>query len=208
MLTLAIISQKGGAGKTTLAVHLATEAAKRGPVVVVDVDPQASAASWGDNRQGDSPAVVSCQPGRLEATLKAARENGAKFAIIDTAPHAESPALAAARAADFILIPTRPGVFDLRAINASVDIANLAKKPAAVVINAAPPRGSLAEEAGEVVTGNYGAELVPVTIGHRAIFGHAVTASQTAQELEPDSKAAEEIAALWAWVVKRAKGGK
>lgn len=203
MRTIALISQKGGAGKTSLAVHLAVAAARKGQVAVIDLDPQASAAGWGDNRQGDNPAVVSCPPARLAATLEAARKAGARFAVIDTAPHAEAPALAAARAADLILIPTRPGIFDLRAIGATVDIAKLAGKPAAVVINAAPPRGGQAKDAAEAVTEQYGAKVCPVVISQRAAFANALLQSQTAQEAEPDSKAAAEIARLWNWIEKQ-----
>ena len=200
MLILSIIAQKGGAGKTTLALHLAVEAGKHGQVAVIDLDPQASATGWGDARKAESPVVVSCPPGRLGRTLELAKENGAAFVIIDTAPHSEGSALAAARAADFILIPSRPGILDLRAIGASVDIAKLAQKPAAVVINAAPPRGSQATDAGEAAHESYGIEICPVTIGQRAVFGHSLTENKVAQEVEPEGKAAEEIAALWKWV--------
>src|SRR6516162_6805684 len=109
MKVLAILSQKGGAGKTTLALHLAVEAQRLGlTTAVIDLDPQASAASWGDGRQQESPVVVSAQASRLNQVLSAAKEADARLAIIDTAPHSESAALAAAREADLILIPCRP----------------------------------------------------------------------------------------------------
>jgi chromosome partitioning protein len=152
MLVVAVISRKGGVGKSTIAVHLAVEAAKAGPVAVVDLDVQASAAGWGDSRTAEQPAIVTCPPTRLVATLDAAKRAGALVAIIDTAPHAEAPALAAARASDLMLIVTRPGILDLRAIGQSTEIAQLAGKPAAVVINAAPAVGSQASEAAEAVS--------------------------------------------------------
>jgi hypothetical protein len=102
---------------------------------------------WGDSREAEQPAVIACPPARLAVTLEAAKRTGALVAIIDTAPHAEAPALAAARAADKVLIPTRPGTLDLRAIGATVEIVKLAGKQArsAIVMNHAPPTGGQGE---------------------------------------------------------------
>ena len=111
MKTISIISQKGGAGKTTIALNLATAAEEAGhSAVVIDLDPQASAKGWHDHRQKESPVVISAQASRISDVLVTAREHGADICIIDTAPHSETAALAAARAADLILIPCRPGI--------------------------------------------------------------------------------------------------
>jgi chromosome partitioning protein len=203
MMVVAVISRKGGVGKSTIAVHLAVEAAKAGPVAVVDLDVQASAAGWGDSRAAEQPAVVTCPPARLTATLEAAKRSGAQVAIIDTAPHAEAPALAAARASDLMLIVTRPGILDLRAIGQSAEIAQLAGKPAAVVINAAPAVGTQASEASEAIGDTYGVEVCPIVVGQRVAFARALVTGQTAGEIEPDGKAAAEVTALWQWVLQR-----
>ena len=101
MKIVAIISQKGGAGKTTLAVHLATAAASAGhTAAIIDLDPQATAASWGDRRATGAPEVISGQAARLPALVNAARENGADFLVLDTAPNADQVVSLAARAAD------------------------------------------------------------------------------------------------------------
>jgi chromosome partitioning protein len=205
MRIVAIVSQKGGAGKTTLAVHLAVAAELSGKsCVIVDLDPQASATSWKDMRSSETPSVVSAQAARLPHVLKAASEHGAALAIIDTAPQVEGSALAAARHADLVLIPCRPAVFDLKAIGITIDLAKLAKANTCVVLNAVPPRGDLWEQATAAVAA-YGVEVAPVTIGHRAAFMHALTSGQTAQEYEPDGKAAQEISALYVWTRKRVK---
>ncbi len=199
MKVITILSQKGGAGKTTLALHLAVAAEQNGrQTAVIDLDPQASAASWGDSRTADTPAIVSAQASRLGQILDAARSAGAALAIIDTAPHSESSALAAARAADLILIPCRPAILDLRAIGSTIDLAKLAGKPAVVVLNMVPPRGSLAEDAAQAVAG-YGVKVAPVHLGTRAAFQHSLTAGLTAQEYEPSGKAAEETTQLYLW---------
>jgi chromosome partitioning protein len=151
-------------------------------------------------RRIESPPVVSVQPSRLGQALKAAAEAGASVVVIDTAPHSESSALAAARIADVVLIPCRPALLDLRAVASSVDIIQLAHKAGAtaVVINACPPRGSLAEEAENALKA-YGLPISPVRIGNRTAFVRALVEGLTAQEWEPNGKAAEEIEALYRW---------
>jgi chromosome partitioning protein len=205
MLTIAVIAQKGGVGKTTLALHLGVEAAKAGPVAIIDIDPQSSAAQWADNRALQQPSVVACAPARLAIALQAARRKGAQVAFIDTAPAVESPALAAVRAADFCLIVSRPGILDLRSIGVNVEIAKLAGKPVATVINAAPAQGAQALTAAETVRKWYGVEVCPIIVHQRAMFGHALVQNKCAQEVEPASKAAAEVAALWEWLAQRAR---
>jgi chromosome partitioning protein len=92
MKTIAIISQKGGAGKTTAAVHLATAAALAGHrAAIIDLDPQGTAASWGDRRQADAPEVVSGQAARLGVLIEAAQGNGTDLLVLDTRPTPTRP---------------------------------------------------------------------------------------------------------------------
>lgn len=199
MKIISFLSQKGGAGKTTLAIHLAVSAELAGrTTVIIDLDPQASATSWKDSRQKDEPIVISAQASRLTAVIEVAKKGGAEFCIIDTAPHSESTSLSAARVADLILIPCRPAILDLRAIGSTIDLSRLAGKPASVILNSVPPRGSLAKEAVAAVAG-YDAQVAPIQIVQRAAFMHALTIGQTAQEYEPGGKAAEEAIQLYKW---------
>jgi len=202
MYTVAIISQKGGTGKTTLALNMAAASEAAGkPAVIIDLDPQASAKSWHDNRDKESPVVISAQAARIADVLKIAQEHGAEIVILDTAPHSENASLAAARAADIVLIPCRPGILDLRAIASSADICLLAKARAVAVLNSVPPRGTLPDEAEEAIR-SYGIEVCPVRITHRMAFVHSLTAGQTAVEFEPGGKAAKEIEAIYKWTLK------
>ena len=107
MKIIAIIGQKGGSGKTTTALGLAVEAARKGrAVAVIDLDPQATATNWSDRREmKDAPAVVSCQVVRLRQVLDAAKAQGVKVAIIDTAGKSTDAAIAAAKVADKVLMP-------------------------------------------------------------------------------------------------------
>ncbi|HYE51317.1 MAG TPA: AAA family ATPase [Azospirillaceae bacterium] len=201
---LSIISTKGGTGKTTIALNLAVsfrEAKKA--VVVLDLDPQATATAWSDARtEDDTLSVLSCQHGRLPAVLQAARDGGADLVIIDTAPHSEAAALAAAKAADLILMPLRPEIFDLRAMANTVEMIQVARKQPVAVLNAVPSRGPKVNEARSALE-EMQLETAPVTLGNRAAFGYAAIASQGVSEYEPDGTAAVEVRALRKWVGKR-----
>jgi chromosome partitioning protein len=200
MKIVAIISQKGGAGKTTLAVHLATAAAAAGhTAAVIDLDPQGTATSWGDRRTASAPEVISGQAVRIPALVNAARQNGADFLVLDTAPNADQTASLAARAADLVLIPCRPATFDLEAIETTLLLTKAAGKPAYVVLNAVPPRSAIGKEAADGLMGRE-TRVAPHQLTHRAAFTHGVIDGRTAQEFEPQGKAAEEIQALYIWL--------
>jgi len=202
MKTIAIISQKGGAGKTTVAIHLAVAAEKRGMnTAIFDLDPQASAASWSDKRSAPSPAVVSAQAARLPSLLEQASAQSADLVIIDSAPNADAASLAAARAADLILIPCRPSAFDLNAIGTTLNLAAVAGKLAFVLLNAVPPQGKVGEEARNALEAG-GVSVAEPMLHQLVAYSHAVNDGRSAQEFDPKSKAAAEIEALFGWVVK------
>ena len=203
MKTLAIISRKGGAGKTTIALHLAVAAEAQGlATAVFDLDPQASAALWSDHRGDPQPAVVPAQAPRLPSLLAQARGQDAELAILDTAPHADAIASEAATHADLILIPCRPSAFDLDAIGASIRLARSADKPAAVVINAAPVQGVETAEAIEAIK-NAGVDVCPIVLHQRKPYASRIHEGRTATEIEPKGKAAAEIQALLLWVCEK-----
>ena len=182
MYTVAILSQKGGTGKTTLTLHLAVASERAGqPAAVIDLDPQASAADWKDSRKAETPVVVPVPSTRLPQALDAARAGGAALTLIDTAPHATDVALAAAEAADLILIPCRAGILDLRAIGTTARAVKLAGKRAFVVLNAMPPRAPNVLADARAAVAVHGLEVAPFTIQQRAAYAHALTVGQTAQ---------------------------
>jgi chromosome partitioning protein len=201
MLTIALISQKGGVGKTTLAIHLATAFEVQGrQTLLVDLDPQTSAAEWKDARQAERPYVMAVPPSRLSKTLETAREHQAEVVVLDTAPHSEGTALDAARAADLILVPCQPSIMDLRAMRKTADLLNYLKKPTYAVLNEVAPQGSVADEAGRAITAQFGMPVCPIRLGQRVAFNRCLLTGQTAQEYEPEGKAAQEIEALLQWI--------
>ena len=203
MLTISVISQKGGAGKSTLAIHLAAEAAAQGMrSLLVDLDPQGNAAKWGDRRGELAPDVSAEHPAKLDAVLEAARTERYGIVVFDTAPHADQTALRAARASDLVLVPCRPATFDLEAIQATLDLCSLARKQSLVVLNAAPTRSKVVEEARQAVLG-HGGLVCGTVIRQRVAFQHCMIDGRTAGEFEPGGAAAKEMADLYADMLKQ-----
>ena len=206
MKIIAIVSQKGGSGKTTLSLHIAVAAQLSGlRTALFDLDPQGTAEAWAAWRKEEPPEVIGAKASTLPRTLEKAAAAGADLVIIDTPPLAQAEARAAAQAADLILIPCRPRPFDLHAIQTTASLALDFGKPAFVIFNAGPPRGTVAYlEAAEVAT-LIGFAVAPMHLTERAAFHVATRDGRSAQELEPEGKAAGEIAALWAWIGEQLK---
>jgi chromosome partitioning protein len=204
MRTVAVISQKGGAGKTTLALHIAVAAELAGySAVLIDMDPQGTAEAWSEWRKEAPPAVVPAKTATLGRTLERAGGHGAEFAVIDTPPLAEAEARVAAKAADLVLVPCRPNAFDLHSIRTTTDLTRFAAKPAFVIFNAGPVAAArLYAETTELVN-EIGMKVAPVRISERATVRHSTGSGQAAQETEPQGKAAAEVDALWRWICQQ-----
>ncbi len=201
MHTIALIAQKGGVGKTTIAIHLATAFAAEGrATLILDLDPQASATEWKDHRAAEFPAVLSIQPSRLSKVMDEAKSIATDVLILDTAPHSESTALEAARVADLILVPCQPTIMDLRAMSKTVDLLRLVRKPAYAVLNGVPHQGSVADEAAQMIVDSFDLPMAPTRFGDRVAYSRCMIAGQAAQEIEPGGKAASEVAQAREWI--------
>lgn len=204
MRTIAVVSQKGGAGKTTLALHIAVAAELAGySTVLLDMDPQGTAEAWADWRGEAPPVVIPAKTATLSRTIDKAISHGAEIIIIDTPPLAEAEARAAAKIADLVLVPCRPNAFDIHSIKTTTDLTRFAAKPAFAVFNAGPVAASrLYVETAELVAA-IGLNVSPFRLSERAAFRHATGSGQAAQEIEPKGKAAGEVDALWLWICKQ-----
>ena len=207
MNVLGLLSRKGGSGKTTLAIHLAALAQANGRrVLLVDLDPQRSSASWWRARTAETPQMEETTPAKLPDLLAAAKKAGVDLVVIDTRPSVEEDVVQVAALADFVLIPTRPAILDLRAILATVDIVK-GRQRAAIILNACQPSRTGLGEA--PTTGDarkalnaFGVPVAPATIVQRAAFAQTLVGGMTVSETEPSGKAAKEILALWRFVEK------
>lgn len=194
MKIIALIAQKGGAGKTTLALSLAVAAEQAGETTVIyDLDPQATACNWGDRRSTDTPVIVDVQPARLQKAIERAEKEEVDLIILDTPPRSEQASLAAAKAADLIIIPCRPQIYDLETLRNTQQLINYAgNQSTLVVLNAVPSRGTRHEQAKQAIQG-MGLTVASAQLGNRAAFGDAGALGLTALEYEPKGKAAQEI---------------
>ena len=203
MKTISLVSQKGGSGKTTLALHLAVASAAAGRnTAVIDLDPQASAANWSDRREAELPVVLSAHASRLPHEIARVRDIGGEMLYIDTAPHSDSAALEAARCADLVLVPCRPAILDLEAITNTLNFLRTTGTPVLVVLNAIAAIGQDTLQAEKALTAHQ-VETCPIRLGRRVAFARALVTGQTAQEFLPRSKAAREIAELHTFVLAR-----
>lgn len=200
MKILAFLSQKGGSGKTTLAVHTAVAAQEDGArVVVIDTDPQKSATIWRGAREAEAPIVATAAVSELDRVVAAARGDGMQLAIVDAAPHAAPEASRIARAANLVVIPCRPSAFDIAAAEATVRIISATGVNAAFVLSACPFRAPEIAET-RAALADYGLPIAPMAITDRRAFSRALVSGRAVTEFEADGKAAAEIRALWTWL--------
>jgi chromosome partitioning protein len=209
MKVLVLLAQKGGSGKSTAALNLAVAAAApRRPVVILDADPQGSAAVWRLQRAADTPLVIPVAAGALTLRLDACRAAGAGLVIVDTAPHALDAAHEAALAADLVLVPCRPSLLDIKALGPTVRIVRGTGRPGAIFLNAVPAKGGAVLEAARLALAGYELALAPIGWGQRAAFQNSIVLGQGVVEHEPKGKAAEEVRGLWRWVQRQLGRGR
>lgn len=195
-----VAQQKGGAGKTTLVIQLATAMKALGhEVALVDIDPQGSLTGWmrlREHRQQGAPVLRFSMIGgwRLGVELDRLRRE-AGVILVDTPPHTEIDAKAAIRAADLVLVPCQPSTLDIWASKATIDLAAKERRRAAMVLNRVPARGRSVEEARTAI-GELGVEALATELGNRQAFLNSVSQGLGVLESEPKSAAAEEVRAL------------
>jgi chromosome partitioning protein len=199
---LTVAQQKGGAGKSTLAIHLAVAWSKAGKkVAIVDIDPQASVSHWDERRGGNGnghghemPHVVKLSGWRTAGEVeRLGREHD--LVLIDSPPHAATEARIAVRAAKLVLVPMQPSLMDLWATQATLDMAKAERVAALIVLNRVPPRSRAAEEVASEVA-NIGVPLADARIGNRVALASALHRGKGISEYEASSTAAQEIEAL------------
>jgi chromosome partitioning protein len=203
MYIIAVVAEKGGVGKTTIALDLAVTAVQKGhSVAVLDIDPQATASKWTDRRNNERPWVVPTHAVRLTAAIEQAKAQGVDFIIIDTPPHSATDAAEAARQADVVVAPVEPHLFALETMSKLADLLKVAGGPRAfVVVNKAPIQGTEGSNAVDFIKAQ-GFTVCPVIIHSRAAHRHAGNVGKTAAEYDIESKAAQETLQLYTYTIR------
>lgn len=206
MNVIVLASRKGGSGKSTLTAHLAAFAAKSSrSCLLVDADPQSSLTLWHRLRGTGEPPLKDGSRGVADIIRVAKRERY-DWLFIDTPPSRSPVVHDAIRAATVVVIPARPTIFDLTAVQETIGIARDGGKPYMVVINAAPAKrdgveSPIVARAREGLSG-LNVPLWSGQITNRANFALALAAGEGAREYDPESHAAAEIGRLWSAIQK------
>jgi chromosome partitioning protein len=202
MRVISFVTQKGGAGKSTLAVNCAVAAERaRLKTLILDLDDQGSAEAWYQVRDAETPRLVKIGSWKLPEAMAMAKSHGYDLVVIDTPGRDEPSVNAAVRAADFVVIPCRPTPVDLKATPPTVATINRLEKPSVFVLTQTPPRGERVREA-EAALATLGV-VCPVRIVARAAYQDAHGAGLGVLEFDPEGKASAEIAELWRWMIKK-----
>lgn len=207
MKTIALLARKGGSGKTTCAIHIGVLAQASGlRVIFFDLDPQRSLSAWWKSRAAETPGLIETDAKRLPEMLKAA-SGEYDLAVIDTPPAITFETAQVASVADLVLIPLRPSILDIYAVESTASVVKSTQTPALLVLNAcAPPRET--GEASTTIEARKALEGMPVPVAETSLaqrmdYTRALNDGEAVNEFAPDSKASAEMERLWLEVQER-----
>ena len=203
MHVIVLASQKGGAGKTTLAAHLAiaAEAAGVGRAVLIDADPQGSLSAWWNVRESNSPALAPTSIAELPEKLLSLKAAGFAVAVIDTPPAITDSIRAVVAMADLVVIPTRPSPHDLRAVGSTVELVQAEEKPFVFVVTQAKPNTRLTVQAIAALSAH--GTVAQAVVHDRVDYAGSMIDGRTVLETDGKGRSAAEMTALWTFLQER-----
>ena len=209
MHVIAVLNQKGGAGKTTIATHLARAVQIAGSsVLLVDSDPQGSARDWAAVREDQPVPVVGIDRPTIDRDLKSIAKKD--YVVIDGAPQAADLAVSAIKAATFILIPVQPSPYDIWAtaelvelVKQRIEVTDGRLQAAFVVSRAIKGTKIGAEVTGALI--DYGLPVLEARITQRVSYPSTAANGTTVLDNEPDGDAAREVRALLEEITQKLK---
>jgi len=203
MYVLALVTQKGGSGKSTLTVGIAVAAMGTGErVAIVEADPQGTISKWIERRGHPYPRVVRVgDPAEIEGALVNLEAEGIWLTVIYTAATNNAPAMRSIARADLCLIPVRPSPADIEAAIPTLIAIRKLNRRFAFVLNQTPPRGCRLSEAATSLN-SLGVLALPY-VGQRNDHQDALGAGLGVTEFAQEGRASEEVRELWRWVLKK-----
>jgi chromosome partitioning protein len=208
MMSVALLARKGGTGKTTCAIHMGVLAQAAGlKVAFFDLDPQRSLTAWWRSREADTPVLVESDARRLGDMLTVAAAEGYDLAVVDTPPAVTFDTAQVAAAVDLVLIPLRPSILDIYAVESTAAVVKAAKADALLILNACHPPQGVGEapttmEARKAMEG-MALPVAKASLSQRMDYTRALNDGAAVNEFAPGSKAAIEMERLWREVYRR-----
>jgi chromosome partitioning protein len=203
MKIIALVMQKGGAGKSTLAQHLAVMAAAEGPTVLIDADEQRTTRKWGKRREQsgrEGPEVIALHSDDIAEEITKREREGVAFLFIDTPGRSDVAAATAAELADLLIVPLKPATKDIDAIQNTKKLIDNVGVPHLAVITQAPTNSQRTIDEVTAFLHSQDLNLADVVIHNRLLYMTADNDGSVAQEIKADGKEAEEVTRLWTTV--------
>ena len=205
MQVYSLITQKGGAGKSTLARQLAVLAGESGPSLLIDRDPQRTTRKWWERRSSidlvlERPELLDLGSASLTDAVKQLRRKPDGVLFIDTRPAVDEPEAEAARVADLVIVPVRPSPDDLEAVGATLSILRRLDRRAVVIVNAA--RNDARANGARAALSRYPVPVCPVHLADRTVYLNASLEGRGVTEMRGHAakEAAQELRQIWEWV--------
>lgn len=202
MDVIGFLAQKGGVGKSTLAIHIAEWASRAGlNIVLLDMDKQGTAASWKKRRGGkedDHLVVIRSDEVELRKHLQMCREFDADLVIIDTMPAVDNLAKLVIEHVDLAIVPMAPSLIDMEAAWATLRMITKASTPYTVVLNGCRTSNAIAVREAKAALQDRGIEFCPTPIVRRGAFCEQVGYGKAG--FDANAKALQEINALWQYI--------
>jgi chromosome partitioning protein len=202
---IAVFGQKGGAGKSTIVIHLSVAASAERQTAVIDADGQGTCVAWARERTKDEPAVVRGSPSDIRDLIASAEEDGYELVFVDCPPHAIAGAAELVGVADLVVVPVQPTFPDMAALNDALSIVTAAGKPFVFVLTRADkgsPETSAAVDTLKAVAPVCPAQFSERKVYHR-VLGKGMSVTETRTKREQDAR--NESSAVYQWVMENVK---
>lgn len=199
MRIIAVVSRKGGSGKTTITAHIAAQAAQNGKnVAIADADPQGSLAGWWNDRESDDIQYLQATIAELSERRHELEESGIDYLIIDTPPAINDAIRQVVEMADFAVIPTKSSPLDIKGVVPTVDLLMEMEKPMSFVITQVINNAKITGDTA-ILLSQFGT-VAPVQIVNRVDFPSSMIDGRTVLELNASGKSSFEIDKLWEYI--------